>query len=118
MITSKSLGAINVKDFFGLLPWQPQAKTKPPLKAQNSDWRSLSIKEFFGQANWHGLDIIVKSPTFTTENRLTMKVEEFFNSINWEGDPLIAAIAELNSLAEVQLPSEDNLTLSDLSDLF
>lgn len=117
MNTTKSLGGIKVKDFFGLLPWQPQPAIKQPIKVQNTDWRTLSVKEFLGQANWHGLDIAT-SPTLTPENPLTMKVEKFFNSMNWEGDPLSAALAELNSLAEVQILSEDNLTLSDLSDLF
>jgi hypothetical protein len=97
--------------------------------APNESWLCLTVEQFFGRQNWQGLaqsplpqpspspveTATVLPPVPTVKPTLERTVQEFFQGFPWEGLPAIGALPKAAPVAE---PSEPEMTLSDLSDLF
>jgi hypothetical protein len=98
--------------------------------APTESWLCLTVEQFFGRQNWQGLaqptlppqpspspveTAIVLPPVPTVKPALERTVQEFFQGFPWEGVPAIGALPKALPVPE---PSEPEMTLSDLSDLF
>lgn len=94
-------------------------------------WLGLTVEQFFGRQNWQGLaqstlpspspisspveTATVLPPAPAVKSTLERTVQEFFQGFPWEGAPAIGALPKVALIPE---PSEPEMTLSDLSDLF
>lgn len=105
-------------------------RNNSPVPAES--WRCLTVEQFFGRQNWQGLaqpaqpspssleNATVLPPVPTVNPTFAQTVQEFFQRFPWDGLPAIGVLpnaAPLNA-ALLPQPSEPEMTLSDLSDLF
>ena len=123
----------------------PKVKISTPSKklTHNLSWQCLSVEDFFAQNYWSDTlkeieDKSSKPKTLETEEIIeetsntkvditqdkprqfstTLLVTDFFKMIEWEGQPVIAALPQLEKKDSQQTSSSDDLTITDLSDLF
>ena len=116
MSDSSSWQHFSVQKFFSHSNWEDsQQKTDIDGIFQEISWLCLNIEEFFSHSNWQG-EILAKinRPSFS----LTLPVSEFFQCFVWEVNPQIAALPELKSIPEPDLPSNNHLKLDNFTDLF
>lgn len=112
-------------------------RSHSPAPAES--WLCLTVEQFFGRQNWQGLaqptlplpspnlssslssspspveTATVLPPVPAVKPTLERTVQEFFQGLPWEGAPAIGALPKAAPIPE---PSEPEMTLSDLSDLF
>jgi hypothetical protein len=120
MKTQMDWGWLSVQEFFSQSNWQGK-----PLEQvveggnpfSESAWLGLSVQDFFNQSNWEGKAQNCTQPTHTALS-LTLSVSQFFELMDWEGQPQIAVPPQKKTGARPPDPSAQNMTLSDLSDLF
>jgi len=89
----------------------------------------FQVGEFFAHHNWQGVkQRLVSSPSTgeTQESQplcFTMKVSDFFRGIKWEGQKVSQKTLHIAQSPKVEEPDnisppEEELNMSDLSDLF
>jgi hypothetical protein len=92
--------------------------------AAPANWQCLTVEQFFARQNWQGLAqpavpvatvATVVSETPVWQPTLTTTVKDFFQNLPWTAEPTIGAMPKTEA---VSAPTEPEMTLSDLSDLF
>lgn len=114
---------LSVEEFFSQANWQGKPLSLPQEKQldrnESINWQILSVAEFFSQNNWQGKPLAVRAEKQTSStpfSYLTLPVSDFFEFMTWEGQPKIASVPNMSS--HVEVPSDDDVSLNDLSDLF
>jgi hypothetical protein len=114
---------------------QPQIQaSSQPLSIESFDpstWMSLTVQGFFSHSNWLGQPCSLRREAVSVESQidspsflplqvtcsLTSSVDEFFQFMDWEGQPDIAT-PPISAQKTPQLSDADQITLTDLSNLF
>lgn len=124
MKTQMDWGWLSVQEFFSQSNWQgkPQEPAfEPESSFSESSWLGLSVQEFFNQNNWESRPKTLSQLTHTTPTlslALTLPVSEFFQLMVWETPPQIAVSPQKKPGVKPPELSAQDMTLSDLSDLF
>ena len=88
-----------------------------PSPPPQASWLRLTLKEFFRDCNWQGQpSTVIDWGQLDSYARLRQQVREFFQFIPWEGDPEIGTLPKTTAIPD--LPTVDEPTFTDLSDLF
>ena len=114
---------LTVKQFFSQYNWQGPDLTQiePTVKDAlgQRPWQWQTVQDFFRANNWHGVTREpVNSAQGGTEFSLALSVGEYFSRFEWHGQPEIAAQPHLDIAPSSPASSDDDLNLTDLSDLF
>lgn len=103
-----------------MLP-EPDQEMSGATPSQDSlAWPRLSVESFFSGVNWHGT-MASSSPVSDRSDRqeeaspFRWSVSDFMKFIPWEGHPAIAALPPRDAIPP---STRDEITLTDLSNLF
>jgi len=117
-------GQLKVTEFFTGYNWLGHSSPleTPSFAADNLDSYSLlnlPLQDFLHRHNWGGVRIVeTRQPQPKTKLSLTMSVSDYFQSSAWQGIPKVAVVPELFGKPGVHFDENQDMKITDLSELF
>jgi hypothetical protein len=116
---------LSVEEFLGSANWQGTLHQKlvsqSQVEAESSllSWECSSVEIFFSTTNWQGEARQVQTEDSQEAHfSPTLPVQDFFRYFMWEAKPEVAAIQSLKPLVDELKTATQNLSISNLTDLF